>query len=131
MSQLPTIVIVPTSWQTRPVWELFQAELENAGYPQEIVEFPSVGETATPLATLDDDIAAVQAVLKTVETRGEKALLLCHGFGGLAGSHAVEGHPVEGIIYISGLVVPKGKSILDVVGGEKPSWMEIEVRTFP
>lgn len=123
----PTIVIVPAAWQTPVVWDSFSRKLNDAGYPTEYVAMPTVGGTETPLAGLADDVAAVQAALTKLAGDGKKAMLLGHSSGGLVSSNAVVGFDVAGIIYLSAFMIPSGKSLLDMLGGQPLPWMDVQV----
>lgn len=124
----PPVVIVPGAWQKPAAWDTFIAYLCAAGYSVELVALPSVGGTSTPLPGLAEDIEAIQAALASLTQKGSEPLLLCHSSGGLPGSNAVCGFDVAGIIYLSGFMIPQGRSILDVLGGQPLSWMKLEVR---
>lgn len=87
----------------------------------------TVGGTELPLAGLEDDVAEVKAVLARLQGEGKKALLLCHSSGGLVGSNSVEGFDVAGVIYMSAFLIPKGKSLLEMLGGNPLPWMVIQV----
>lgn len=127
----PPIVIVPGAWQKPEAWKTFIALLNAAGYTTELVSLPSVGGTGTALPGLAEDIEAVQAVLAKLAQRGTEPLLLCHSSGALPGSNAVCGFDVAGIIYLSGFLIPQGRSMLDVLGGQPLSWMKLEVCPLP
>lgn len=89
----------------------------------------TVGGTELPLAGLEDDVAEVRAVLTRLRDQGKQALLLCHSSGGLVGSNSVEGFDVAGVIYLSAFLIPKGKSLLEMLGGNPLPWMVIQVST--
>ncbi|ORY58149.1 Alpha/Beta hydrolase protein [Pseudomassariella vexata] len=123
----PTIVIIPGAWQKPIAYEGLAKDFRNVGYQSVVVPLPTVGGTDLPLAGLADDVAAVQAALKKEAEKGQKAILLCHSAGGLIGSNAVAGADnVAGIIFMSAFMIPKGKAILDMLGGNPLPWMKIE-----
>ncbi|KAI5457672.1 alpha/beta-hydrolase [Mariannaea sp. PMI_226] len=122
----PTIVIVPGSWQKPIAWDGFQEKLNQAGYPTEYVPLKTVGGTELPLAGLAEDVAEVQAVLTKLSNEGKKVVLLCHSSGGVVGSNSVPGFDVTGIIYLSAFMIPKGKSLMDMLGGQPLPWMDIQ-----
>ena len=141
MSPKPTIVIIPGSWQTPAAWTPFQTVLTAAGFPAEYVKLPTVGGTTLPLASLADDVTAVRAVLAPLVAAGKDIVLLCHSSGGLVGSNAVEGFGVASrkaagelggvvlVVFLSAFMLPKGKSLLETLGGTPPPWLVLEVST--
>jgi len=67
-------------------------------------------------------------------------VLLCHSYGGVVGSCAVEGLDLASrqkankkggvimVIYLSAFMIPKGKSLLEMLGGQPLPWMDVQVR---
>ena len=124
-----TIVIVPGAWQKPEAWDILIQKLADAGHVARLVPLPSVGGTETILTGLKEDVAAVQAVLSQLKQDGQKPpLLLCHSSGGVVGSNVAQGHTVAGIIFLSAFVLPEGKSLLDMLGGQPLPWMDVQVR---
>ncbi|KAH6651438.1 alpha/beta-hydrolase [Truncatella angustata] len=122
----PTVVIVPGAWQMPAAFDNFSRKLNEAGYPTYLVELPSVGGTEMPLSGLAGDIQAVRSALNQVCQDGKKAMVLAHSAGGLSGSNAIEGYDVAGIIYLAAFVIPKGTSVLELVGGAPLPWMDVQ-----
>lgn len=127
MATKPTIIVVPGSWQPPVFFEGFAKKLNAAGYPTEVVDLPTVGRTETPLPGLAEDVAAIRVALDKVKSEGKKALVFGHSSGGLSGSNAIEGYDVVGFIYMSAFMIPKGKSVLEMLGGAPLPWMDIQV----
>ncbi|KAH7370556.1 Alpha/beta hydrolase fold-1 [Rhexocercosporidium sp. MPI-PUGE-AT-0058] len=137
-SSKPTIVIAPGAWQLPVGFSGFVSLLRGAGYATELVGYPSVGGTGSPLPGLAEDVAATRAALKKVLDEGKQALLLCHSYGGVVGSCAVEGYSsikrekegkkggVKLVVYMSAFMIPKGKSLLDMLGGQPLPWMDVQ-----
>ena len=135
----PTIVIAPGAWQLASGFSSFTSQLQGAGYATEVVSYPSVGGTVHPLPGLVEDVAATREVLSKVLEQGKDILLLCHSYGGVVGSCAVEGFStverekegkrggVELVVYLSAFMIPKGKSLLDMLGGQSLPWMDVQV----
>ncbi|EHA57766.1 hypothetical protein MGG_13101 [Pyricularia oryzae 70-15] len=121
-----TIVIIPGAWQKPVAWDRFIRELEAAGHKAILVSLPTVGGTELPLKSLEDDVAAVRGVLARLAEEKRDALLLCHSAGGLVASSAVEGvGNVAGVVYVTAFMVPRGRSLLDMMGGRPFDWMEV------
>ncbi|CZS99810.1 uncharacterized protein RCO7_01628 [Rhynchosporium graminicola] len=137
-SSKPTIVIVPGAWQLASGWSEFAILLRNARYGVEVVSYPSVGGTVSPLPGLADDVAATQEILRKVLGKGKEVILLCHSYGGVVGSCAVEGYSsverkregrrggVSLLVYMSAFMIPRGRSLLDMLNGEPLPWMNVQ-----
>ncbi|PSR98983.1 Alpha/Beta hydrolase protein [Coniella lustricola] len=137
MSSKPTIVIVPGAWQKPAAFAGIVAKLQAAGYPTIHVPLPSTGGVA-PIG-LSDDIAVVRKVLlPLIEEQGKEVVLIGHSAGGISASGAVEGLDAASrakagqtggvlkVIFLAAFVVPKGQSLLDMLGGNPLPWMVIE-----
>ncbi|KAL2066213.1 hypothetical protein VTL71DRAFT_2284 [Oculimacula yallundae] len=137
-SSKPTIVIAPGAWQLVAGFSDFASLLQGAGFSVEIVDYPSVGGTSSPLPGLEDDVAATRKTLSKVLEEGKEVLLLCHSYGGVVGSCAVEGYSTverkkEGkkggvslVVYMTAFMIPKGKSLLDMLNGKPLPWMDVQ-----
>lgn len=135
----PTIVIVPGAWQLISVFVPFADLLKTKGFDTEIVDMPSVGGTQLPLTGLAEDIAAVRAVVQPLVEAGREVVLLTHSAGGVSGGGAVKGLDVRArreaglpggvvrVIYMAAFMVPKGSSLLQMLGGKPAPWMVVEV----
>lgn len=139
MSPKPTIVIVPGAWQFTSVFVPFADLLRGQGFTTEIVDMPSVGGTELPLTGLDEDIKAVRDVVQPLVEAGKEVVLLTHSAGGVSGSGAVKGLDVKArkeaglaggvvrVIFMAAFMVPKGSSLLEMLGGKPAPWMIVEV----
>lgn len=135
----PTIVIVPGAWQLTSCFTPFADLLRSKGFETEVVAMPSVGGTQLPLTGLPEDIAAVRAVIQPIVEGGREIVVLTHSAGGVSGGGAVKGLDVKyrkeaglaggviRIIYMAAFMVPKGSSLLQMLGGKPAPWMVVEV----
>lgn len=135
----PTIVIVPGAWQLISVFAPFADLLRSKGFAVEVVDMPSVGGTQLPLTGLPEDIAAVREVVQPLVEAGREIVLLTHSAGGVSGGGAVKGLDaktrreaglpggVTRVIYMAAFMVPKGSSLLEMLGGKPAPWMVVEV----
>ncbi|KAK1689606.1 Alpha/beta hydrolase fold-1 [Colletotrichum godetiae] len=133
----PTFVLAPGAWHKETCYSPAQELLEARGYPVEAVEYPSVG-AEPPTKGLTDDANAVRAVLQRLADEGKEIVLVVHSYGGLVGANAVEGlgykqRAKEGkkggvitFVYLTAFVVPKGKCIREMLGGQFLPWMKFE-----
>lgn len=136
----PTIVIVPGAWQRIAAFVPFADILRKSGYDAECVGVPSTGGTELPLTGLPEDVAAIRAVLEPLVEGGKDVVVLAHSAGGVSGSAAVRGLDARtrkeaglsgGVIlvtYMAAFMIPKGVSIMDMLGGQPLPWMVVEVR---
>ncbi|KAH6849879.1 Alpha/Beta hydrolase protein [Chaetomium sp. MPI-CAGE-AT-0009] len=134
----PTIVIVPGAWQLPSAWDDFRAVLARAGHQNYHVSLPSIGGTELPLTGLPEDVAAVRHVVGGLADHGDEIVLLCHSAGGVVGSNAVEGYDIASrkaagkvggvirIVYLSAFMLPKDKSLMDMLGGTPLPWMIVQ-----
>lgn len=135
----PTIIIIPGAWQKPVAFEKAVKLLEQAGYPTVHVPLPTVGDLDAPLASLVDDVETVRKVVIPLVDEGKEVVLVGHSSGGISMSGATEGLDVasrkaEGkqggvarCIFLAAFVLPKGQSLLGVLGGQPFPWMVIEV----
>lgn len=135
----PTIVMVPGAWQLAVTYECFGALLKKSGYAAKVVSLPSTGGTELPLTGLPEDIAAIRAVVTPLVDAGEDVVLLTHSAGGVSGSAAIKGLDVKTrtaaglsggvsrIIYMAAFMIPKGSSLMAMLGGQPLPWMVMEV----
>ncbi|KAF9873852.1 hypothetical protein CkaCkLH20_08586 [Colletotrichum karsti] len=134
----PTFVLAPGAWhKAAPSYAPVEQILSSKGYPAVAVEYPSVG-AEPPTKGLNDDAAAVRAVVEKLADEGKEVVLVVHSYGGLVGANAVEGlgykqRAKEGkkggvitFVYLSAFVVPAGKSIKAMLGGQFLPWMNFQ-----
>ncbi|GJC83264.1 hypothetical protein CT0861_06105 [Colletotrichum tofieldiae] len=135
----PTFVLAPGAWHKAACYSPAQQILESQGYSVEAVEYPSVG-AEPPTKGLNDDAAAVRSVLQRLADEGKEIVLVVHSYGGLVGANAVKGlgykqRAKEGkkggvvtFVYLTAFVVPAGKCIREMLGGQFLPWMKFETR---
>ncbi|WYZ37031.1 hypothetical protein EsH8_II_000537 [Colletotrichum jinshuiense] len=134
----PSVLIVPGAWQLPSAFQSFTNELAGADFNASVVALPTVGGTTTPLASLSDDVAAVRTELDKLVSDGKEVVIYSHSYGGVVASNAVEGYDVAtrsaagstggvvSIVYSSAFMLPKGSSLLDLLGGQPLPWMVLE-----
>ncbi|KAL2005055.1 hypothetical protein VTN00DRAFT_2905 [Thermoascus crustaceus] len=137
-STKPTIFIVPGAWHLPECFDALREVLESHGYPTESIAHPSIG-AEPPTKTLDDDAKNVRKTLsRLIDKEGKDVILIGHSYGGNVVSNASDGfgratRAAEGkaggislLIYLTGFVVPKGKSLLVGLGGQWQPWMKFD-----
>ncbi|KAK7551442.1 Alpha/beta hydrolase fold-1 [Phyllosticta citricarpa] len=132
----PVILLAPGGWHTPDCYDIVRDQLHARGWTTDTVAYPSVG--GEPTKSLPDDAAVLRAKLETLADRGQDIVLVVHSYGGLVGANAVEGLGYEqrkragkkgGVImfvYLAAFVVPKGKNIKDMLGGQFLPWMNFK-----
>ncbi|KAF4957359.1 hypothetical protein FSARC_11321 [Fusarium sarcochroum] len=133
----PTIVFAPGAWHTADCFDLVRKELHARNWSTEAVDYPSVG-AEPPTKGLADDVSVVRTTLQRLADEGKEIMLVVHSYGGVVGANAVQGlgykqRAQEGktggviqLVYLSGFVMPKGKGILELLGGQYLPWMRVE-----
>ncbi|GKZ65960.1 hypothetical protein AnigIFM50267_010319 [Aspergillus niger] len=137
MASAPTIVLVPGAWCTPVVYDTLRATLTSRGLPSTAIAHPSIG-AEPPSKTLADDVAHLRSELVSLIDKGKDIILVLHSYGGVVGSGAVEGlgsaeRAQQGkpggvimVVYMSAFAIPKGKSLLDMLGGRFLPFMKAE-----
>jgi len=87
---LPTVVFTPGAWHGTWAFDTVRSQLEALGYPTEAVALPSVGNTNASVGVAED-AAALAAELATLTDAGKDVVMVCHSYGGVVASSAVEG----------------------------------------
>ncbi|KAF2008952.1 alpha/beta-hydrolase [Aaosphaeria arxii CBS 175.79] len=137
MSSKPTIVFVPGAWSGHDVFDEVRSVLASRGWQSETATNRTVGANP-PTMHLQDDAAAIRAILQRLADEGKKIILAVHSYGGLVGAEAAQGFGIKqraeqglpgGVIlftYIASFVTPKGMSLKKMLGGQLPPWMHLE-----
>ncbi|KAH7157986.1 Alpha/beta hydrolase fold-1 [Dactylonectria estremocensis] len=133
----PTVVLVPGAWQRSSGFDTVQQKLGHLGYPTVLVDHLSTG-AEPPTIELTDDVNNLRQVLQRLVDEERDVVVIAHSYGGVVASCAVEGFDVAelsksgkngGVImlaYLSAFVLPKGKSLMDGLGGQWLPWQRVE-----
>jgi pimeloyl-ACP methyl ester carboxylesterase len=118
--QSPTVVLVHGAWHGPWAWSEVEAQLADQGVDVLTVDLPSVGEDSDALADLDDDAAAVRAVIDSVDG---PVVVVAHSYGGAPTTQGAAGADhVEHIVYLTAFMLDEGESLFGLVGGVAPDW---------
>lgn len=138
----PTIVIAVAAWLTPACYEVFTDKLEASGFTTIVPPLPSIGGTKQPLSGLPEDVTVIKTILTKLADEGKEVILLSHSYGGVVASCAVEGLDVGSrakaglkggvakVVYMSAFMVPKGMSLVNMLGGKMLPWMSLEVSLY-
>lgn len=138
MSANPVFVFVPGAWHTADSFDVVRDLMHNRGLATEAISTPSVG-AFPPDKGLHADIEHTHAVLKEMVEAGCQIVLVNHSYGGMVGAGAVKGlgyterrkaglpGGVIMVVWMAAFVTPKGKTLMDMLGGKHAPWMVINV----
>lgn len=138
MSVNPVFVFVPGAWHTADSFDVVRDLMHKRGLATEAVSTPSVG-AFPPDKGLHADIEHTHAVVKEMVEAGRQIVLVNHSYGGMVGAGAVEGlgyaqrckaglpGGVIMVVWMAAFVTPKGKTLMDMLGGNHAPWMVIKV----
>lgn len=131
---LPTILFTPGAWHGTWAFDTVRASLEGLGYPTDAVALSSVGSTDATVG-VTEDAAALAAELAVLTSAGKDVVMVCHSYGGVVASTAVEGYGsndraaaglsggVIMLVYMTAFAAPANTSLLDALGGVYLPWM--------
>ena len=119
----PVIVLVHGAWHGAWCWQRVVPLLSSRDFVVRTVELPSVGARPNVAIGLENDAAAVRAVIDKI--RGP--VLLCgHSYGGMVISHASFGFPqVARLVYLCAFVPESGESLVAIGGGQLAPWIQV------
>lgn len=141
MSEKPVFVFVPGAWHAAETFDVVRDLMHKRGLKTEAIATPSVG-ASPPNKGLHADIEYTKAVLQEMVDAGRQVVVVNHSYGGLVGAGAVEGlgyaqrsqaglpGGVIMVVWMAAFATPKGKSALDMLGGQWLPWMVIKVRGY-
>ena len=125
----PIYVFVPGAWHTPDTFDGIRALLSKRGHDSEAITLPSVGAAEPTKSGLNADIAHTNGVLRALADEGRQIIVVMHSYGGMVGAGAAEGlgyaqrsktGQLGGVImmvWLAAFVTPKGKSVIDMLGG--------------
>ncbi|CAG8088946.1 unnamed protein product [Penicillium olsonii] len=135
-SDKPVFVFVPGAWHTADTFDMVRELMLARGLASEAIALPSVGG---PLEKgLHADIEYTKTILREMADAGRQIVVVNHSYGGMVGSGAVEGlgfrqraeaglpGGVIMMVWMAAFVTPKGKTVLDQLGGNWLPWMIIK-----
>lgn len=139
LNNTPIYVFVPGAWHTPDTFDGIRALLSKRRHDSEAIALPSVGAAEPTKSGLHDDIAHTNGVLRAMAEQGRQIVVVTHSYGGMVGAGAVEGlgyaqrskagQPggVIMMVWLAAFVTPKGKSVIDMLGGNWLPWMLLSV----
>lgn len=130
-------VIVPGAWSPPACYSKLVHELEVAGFYATALRLPSF-DTSDPSSTsCTVDAEAVRAdILPLIEEQGKDVVIVCHSYGGVPAGGAARGLSkaararmgkqggIVALIYMTAFIVPQGSSVVEMMGGHHPPWVQ-------
>jgi hypothetical protein len=139
LSRTPQSVFVPGAWHTPDTFDGIRALLSKRGHDSEAIVLPSVSAAEPTKSGLHADIAHTNGVLRALADQGRQIIVVMHSYGGMVGAGAAEGlvyaqrskaGQLGGVImmvWLAAFVTPRGKSVIDMLGGNWLPWMLLSV----
>lgn len=138
MTPKPIIVLVSGAFHLGSSMKLLSAELERMGWESRTMGLVTVNRADL---TVKDDIATLNnEVLDPLIVKEGRDIILClHSYAGFVASAAIAGMSksersatgrqggIVGLIYMCAFCPTEGDTILGMVGGNPPPWMEVDV----
>ena len=104
------IVLVHGAFADATSWDKVAQILRKKGY--------NVAEVANPLTSLQDDVAATEAVIKK---QNGPVVLVGHSWGGVVIGEAGEDPKVSALVYIAAFAPDKGETLQALAAGGPPT----------
>ncbi|KAG4434320.1 hypothetical protein IFR05_010198 [Cadophora sp. M221] len=130
----PAIVFCHGAWHTPSFFDKVIAILEPLGYKCVTFSFPGTGNVP-PVKSLDEDIAAVRAVVLKEVDAGAEVIVSAHSWGGVPACSALDGLSkaerqrdgksggVVKLAFVTSFILPEETSIADALGGPLDVWV--------
>lgn len=141
MTNKPVLILLHGAWHSSECWQKITPELEAKGYKCIVPQLMFAGHEP-PVRSIQPDVNQVQALIQIELSAGNDVVVLSHSFGGTVGCSSVEGFTrnnatkvgnatgrVIGLIAISALLIPTGKSPNEAAGGDFPPFMRPNYET--
>jgi pimeloyl-ACP methyl ester carboxylesterase len=114
---MSTIVLVHGAWHGAWCWYKIVPRLERTGRRVIAPDLAGLGTDRTPLTGITLE-TWVDAICRILDAEEEPVLLVGHSRGGIVISEVAERRPdkIRKLVYLTGFLVPAGKSLLDIAG---------------
>ena len=127
------VVLVHGAWHGAWCWASLQAELDGRGIPSLAVDLPGHGASTAPLGGLQDDAAAVTAVLDRLADGDTGPILLVgHSYGGAVITQVAAGRDdVAHLLYVAAFALDDGESVLGCLGALERHDVDLAAAMIP
>lgn len=144
-TEKPTIVLVHGAWHLPNHYTMLKDKLTQRGFTVIQPRNASVGQVSDIKGkTHLDDVAAIHEAMESLLNDGKEIIVVCHSYGGIPGSAAVEGYQVherrdkslkggiKHVVYVASFALPaKGLSLKTAIGGTYGPFMDRTVSGVP
>ena len=115
---MATLILVAGAMLTGAVWQKVVPLLEQSGHRPIAVDLPGMGDASDVPATQVSLSMWGAHVAELARAAAPPVILIGHSRGGLVIGEAAEGvaGAIAGLIYVTALIVPPGRSAADVLG---------------
>lgn len=141
----PTIVLVHGAWHLPSHYNMLKDKLTERGFAVIQPRNASVGQASDIKGkTHLDDVAAIHEAMESPLSDGKEIIVICHSYGGIPGSAAVEGYQIherrdkgwkggiKHIVYVASFALPaRGLSLKTAIGGTYGPFMDRTVSGVP
>ena len=87
--QYPVLVLVTGAWHVPAHYEPFLDALGHSGFETHCPLLPTCNGSRPPNASLQDDVAAVNHLLRSLVDKDQDVLVVMHSYGGAVGTNAI------------------------------------------
>jgi hypothetical protein len=134
MTTKPLIIFIHGAWHPPATYAGFIRKLEAAGF--EVVTPTNVTVSGVPGSTWKDDVEVIHKAALPLFDQGREAIMLTHSYGGIPGTHALQGQQVgeraregkrggfKAVLYTVSFLIPKGLDLCTMIGGKYLDCME-------
>ena len=126
----PTILLIHGAWHYPSLYAPFCKSLEALGYEVVCPRLLSCNDAVPPTKFLHDDVALIRGTAQSLLDEGKRVVAVMHSYGGMVGTDALHGLPIQHLIYMTAFVPPSGKSLAGMFGGTLPPFITIDVGVF-
>jgi alpha-beta hydrolase superfamily lysophospholipase len=144
-SEKPVIAIVQGAWHRASHYKAFADSLTSKGFTVVQPDNVTAGNPEEIKGkTHLDDVEAIRKALQPSLDEGKRIVLICHSYGGIPGSAAVDGYQIHErekkglsggilhVIFVTAFAFPvKGLSLLAAIGGTHAPMVDRTVRRCP
>ncbi|KAJ3548514.1 hypothetical protein NM208_g977 [Fusarium decemcellulare] len=134
----PVIILVCGAWHRPSHYKQLAESLESRGFSVHQPENVTAGDaSAIKGKTHLDDAAVINRAMEAPLSAGKDIVLVCHSYGGIPGSAAVEGRQcherqdkglqggIKHVVFITSFALPaKGMSLRTAIGGTYGPFMD-------
>jgi pimeloyl-ACP methyl ester carboxylesterase len=128
---LPHVLIIPGAWITPASYQPLITVLQGRGYGVSCPQMATCGPHYAT-GTFVEDVAIVEAELKSLVEKGLDIVVIMHSYGGIVGAEALRGFDkasqskggVTSILFLGTFMPGPNQSLPDIMGGGLPPYVQ-------